>query len=102
LRNVFQGSRLPRVGAGPRRCRGGELPLQLLLSGEEVPQHQLRLARVTALGLVAVQPALEQRILMRQVGNGVLQRLHLRGGLRLDPYDLRLQRRDQRAQIRCG
>jgi hypothetical protein len=39
---------------------------------------------------------------MRQVGNGVLQRLHLRGGLRLDPYDLRLQRRDQRAQIRCG
>ena len=42
--------------------------LELGLAGEQIAERELQLAGPAALGSIAVQPALEKRILVRQVG----------------------------------
>jgi len=50
-----------------------ELLLQVGLTGEQISECELQLARPAALCPVAVQPAHQVRVLVRQVGDHVLQ-----------------------------
>jgi hypothetical protein len=54
---------------------------------------------MTAFGFVAEQPPLEQRVLVREVGDRVLQRRDLRRRLGLHADELGLERGDQRGQL---
>ena len=76
-----------------------ELLLEPRLAREQVAQCELELARVAALRPVAVQPPLEQRVLVGQVGHGVLERGYLCDRLGLERDQLGLERRELRAEI---
>jgi hypothetical protein len=77
-----------------------ELLRELCLRPEKIAERELQLARQAPLGLVAVQSSLEQRVLVREVRDRVLERRDLDRHLRLEPRMLRLELRDQRHDIR--
>jgi len=100
---------LPLVGrAGPPldarpllrlRHRRVQLLLQSRFGREEVAERQLRLAGMEPLGLVAEQPALQQRILVGKIRDGLLERGYLGPHLRLHANELALQRRQQTGHL---
>jgi hypothetical protein len=67
-----------------------ELLLELLFCIQEAAQRELQLARVRALGLVAVDAPLEQLVFVRQIEQCLAQRLILR----FDGEQLCLERRN--------
>jgi hypothetical protein len=82
-----------------------ELLLQLLLRLEQVAERQLQLARLAALCLVAVDAAFEQLVFVRQVDDGLAQRLVFNLALaqaRFDTHQLHLQGRDRCRKVRHG
>jgi hypothetical protein len=65
--------------------------LQLLLVIEQVTEGELILARPQPLGLGAIKATLEQLVFMRQVDDGLLQRIDLHVTLGLECQHLGLQ-----------
>ncbi|MBE7450064.1 MAG: hypothetical protein HS111_14530 [Kofleriaceae bacterium] len=64
------------------------LGLQLRLGRQQITERELQLAGLAALGPDPEQPPLEQRVLVREAGQALLQRRHLRrqlGALGLEP-----------------
>ena len=84
---VRRGRRVLRLLDG-----GVEIRLELRLGREQVTERELQLAGPEPLGLRAEQPALEQRVFVREVGQALLERGHLRHHL----CALGLEARDRR------
>ena len=82
-----------------------ELLLQLFLRLEQVAERQLQLARLAALGLIAVDAAFEELVFVRQVDDGLAQRCILCLTLaqaRLNAHQLDLHSRDRGRKIHHG
>jgi hypothetical protein len=55
----------------------GQLRLELLLVVQQVAERELVFTGAQLLGLVAVDPPLEQLVFVRQVDDGLLERINL-------------------------